>query len=116
MLAKISTITYPHSIGNIDGTTSINADQSSLLTQFKTILYCIRSVSATNDSEQAEAHTVFLLFFNAIIHAAIQKATLTPAQIIHILFPPLTIGFTYSAGCYFLINLSSVSGITSSET
>ena len=50
-LAKNIIITYPVKIVNIVGTTSNKAIQSSALTQFKIILYSIRSVKATKASE-----------------------------------------------------------------
>lgn len=73
------------------GTTSNNAAQSSLLTQFKTSLYSIRSVKATKESEATDAQQVILFFFDTIIQPIMQKIMLNATDIIHIEIPPLQI-------------------------
>ena len=84
MFAISSTATYPASTENIEGTTSSRAAQSSLLTQFKTILYSIRSVNDTNASEQAAAQHAITFLFHTIIQAIAQNTTLIIPHTIHI--------------------------------
>ena len=63
-LAKSMIATYPVKIGKMLGTTSNKADQSSALTQFKTIRYYIRSVKATKAREPADDQPAMLFFFD----------------------------------------------------
>lgn len=77
LLANNIRVTYPHSIGNVDGTTSIKATQSSLCIHSKTALYSINTVIATNDNEHTDAQFAILFFFIIIIHAIIQNTILT---------------------------------------
>ena len=86
MFARIMTITYPVSIENIDGTTSSKALQSSLLTQFNTILYSISRVKDTNVKEQAAAHGALELCFTVIIQPITQNTALIIPNMIHIKF------------------------------
>ena len=86
MFARIMTITYPVSIENIDGTTSSKALQSSLLTQFNTILYSISRVKDTNAKEQAAAHGALELCFTVIIQPITQNTALIIPNMIHIKF------------------------------
>ncbi len=86
MFARIMTITYPVSTENIDGTTSSKALQSSLLTQFNTILYSISRVKDTNAKEQAAAHGALELCFTVIIQPITQNTTLIIPNMIHINF------------------------------
>ena len=77
LLVKTIIITYPHNIKNVDGTTSVKADQSALLTHSKTALYSINTVIATKDNEHTEAQLAILLFFTIIIHPRMQNTILT---------------------------------------
>ena len=86
MFARIMTITYLVSIENIDGTTSSKALQSSLLTQFNTILYSISRVKDTNAKEQAAAHGALELCFTVIIQPITQNTALIIPNMIHIKF------------------------------
>ena len=75
-LAKNIIITYPVKIVNIVGTTSNKAIQSSALTQFKIILYSIRSVKATKASELTDTQQVVIFFFDAKIQPITLKIIL----------------------------------------
>lgn len=80
--------TYPLKAENVDGTTSIKALQSALLTQFNTILCSMRSVIATKASEQTPAHCASVSFFDTITQPAMQNITLKIPHKSHIYFPP----------------------------
>ena len=92
LYVRIKPYTYPVSIENIDGTTSSKALQSSLLTQFNTILYSISRVKDTNAKEQAAAHGALELCFTVIIQPITQNTALIIPNMIHIKnFPPVPV-------------------------
>ena len=92
LYVRIKPYTYPVSIENIDGTTSSKALQSSLLTQFNTILYSISRVKDINAKEQAAAHGALELCFTVIIQPITQNTALIIPNMIHIKnFPPVPV-------------------------